>query len=112
MSMSAGFLEEAMDELREQVTILKAERDEARRDLKQFNGIHTSVNEALNRAGIFCAITFAEAIDQIAAERNALSGALALALVGWRRCATCVVESSEDIEAEVTQIDMIQKLIK
>lgn len=32
--------------------------------------IFESVNDALNRAGIHCAVTFAEAIDMLAAERD------------------------------------------
>lgn len=33
-------------------------------------GVISSVNEAIQRAGIHCAVTFAEAIDMIAAERD------------------------------------------
>lgn len=60
-----------IEELQERITVLKAERDEYKRDLDQASGIYSLVNEALNRAGVFCAITFAEGIDKIAADRDA-----------------------------------------
>jgi hypothetical protein len=62
-------------ELAEQLLAAHARVEDLTRqsdDHMRANGaILTSVNEALNRAGIYCMITFAEAIDQIAAERDA-----------------------------------------
>lgn len=46
-----------------------AELDE---NLRAFGRIESGVNAAINRAGIHCAISFEEAIDQIAAERDRL----------------------------------------
>ena len=64
--------EEEMDYWRE-----RARRAEA--DAKLGNEIAAKVNDAINRAGIHCALYFWEAIDQIAAERNDLrSEAMAL----------------------------------
>jgi len=48
------------------------ERDHLRAENEKFRAIESAVNAALNRAGIYCAITFAEAIDQVAAERDEL----------------------------------------
>lgn len=50
---------------------IAGERDAARAERVQLASILADVNAAINRSGIFCAITFPEAIDQVAAERDA-----------------------------------------
>lgn len=45
---------------------------ETEADLAQANGILNRVNNALNKAGYFTAISYWEAIEQLAAERDAL----------------------------------------
>lgn len=48
---------------------------------QRLNGeISANVNDAINRAGIHCALYYWEAIDQIAADRDALRSQLASAL--------------------------------
>lgn len=54
----------------ETIQNLAREIDGLRIELEAFRALHSSVNEAIGRAGIHCAVTFAEAIDQIAAERD------------------------------------------
>jgi hypothetical protein len=65
--------------LKSQLSTALRERDEARGECERMraerdeNGsIISKVNDAIGRAGIHCAITFWEAIDQIAAERDRL----------------------------------------
>lgn len=60
-----------------QIRRLESERDEARARNRENGTIIAAVNEAVGRAGIHCAVTLWEAVDQIAAERNAAGGALA-----------------------------------
>jgi hypothetical protein len=57
--------------LRARVTEPERERDEARESATVDGRIISEVNAAVGRAGIHCAITFVEAIDQIARERDA-----------------------------------------
>ncbi len=49
---------------------LMRERDEAKSELSQVNRICSKVNDAINRAGIHCALFYWEAIDQLAAQRR------------------------------------------
>lgn len=44
--------------------------EDERSEFNANRNILASVNDAINRAGIHCAITFAEAIDRIALERD------------------------------------------
>lgn len=55
-----------------EVARLDSEVAKLRVDAKQNGQILSNVNEAIGRAGIHCAITFVEAIDQIRAERDQL----------------------------------------
>lgn len=66
-----------LETLESQLTLLREierpptpEVSEARANDSANESILRSVNEAINRAGIYCAITFVEAIDQIAKERD------------------------------------------
>lgn len=53
-----------------------SDEDQADKRAKFNESILSSVNDALNRAGIYCAVTFAEGIDMIAKERDALKAAI------------------------------------
>lgn len=50
--------------------------------------------------------------DEHSRNVDVLSVALIQALDGWRRCATCEIESGDEIEAEIRQIDELTKLVK
>lgn len=64
----------------EHVPAMVEELEEARRELASLRGIHSKVNEALNRAGCYSALYFWEHIDNIAKERTRLQDAL----IAWR----------------------------
>jgi hypothetical protein len=72
-----------LDEANAKLRVAEEVRDAAQaastrgvEELRENRAIISNVNEAIRRAGIHCALTFWDAIDQIATQRNELRAAL------------------------------------